>query len=232
MNTQRASRTRVALRWLGYTAAVLTVAALALGTMTLFERSAVSREERGELRSGLDASRETTEQQDVAISLLQQQLEDIGEIPIVPVSPSETAPTVPLLVAPGAQPSESRLQRAIEDYCASGGCGEDGADGATPSLAQLSGIAAQAVAAYCAPRNSCTPPAPPAGKDGATGGQGPQGVGLRRLACVDGELVAFLTNDTSSTVEGGSAACSPPPVLPGTDPDPEPTPDPSATPAS
>jgi hypothetical protein len=147
---------------------VFTVLSLASENDQLEGVDRLSIADRAELREAINEDR-------TKINLLVEQIEGLGEEPVV--NPSTPLPRI--LRIPGDDGDDGKDGKDGAD-------GEDGRDSTVPGPqgpgATDEQVAAQ-VAAYCSARNDCTPPTP---KDGTNGKDGEPGRGIASIGCTSG----------------------------------------------
>lgn len=187
----------------------IVLAVLALGAY-LAVANAGARAERFELLEQIDAERQLVDAERAKVDALYEQLQDLGEDPIVtPSDPSPaptgpSGPTGPQGIA-GRTPSMGDVLDAVDAYCVSiGGCvGADGEDGASGTNG--------GDGAPGAPGESITGPAGPQGPAGTNGTDGAPGVSVTGVSCVllDDLSTAFRFTFSDATAVDVPGACFP-----------------------
>ena len=182
------------------------------------------RAELDDTRTELSATRADLDDQFAASTALTEQVESLGEEPVVnPASPPRTSTGIPIPGVRGPAPSFSTVLRAVMQVCDGDACdgdpGQDGSDGSdgesiTGPQGQPGESITGATGATVAKGDSVTGPA---GKDGANG---KDGRGISALDCT-GTLTPITLTLTYTDGTTSSITCQPGAVEP--EPAPEPT---------
>lgn len=175
---------KFAFRYLATILAVMAGAWLVLQVLTLTDRSSVSRAEREQLFSLVDSQAAQIEDEQAARSLLAEQVESLGEEPVVPAEPS-TAEPLPQQLRYVPIPGPRGLRGLAGDDGGRGATGVQGATGATGEQG---------------PKGD-TGDRGPAGADGSAGPPG-RGIASGPTCNDDGTWTTTYTDGTSDTQPG------------------------------
>ena len=197
--------------WSAVIAALLVgVIALTVFVLDLSQSREVGREDRADLRQQLVLTQDDLAEQQAAAEALAEQVEGLGEEPVVrPGSSSPLLPLLPRVVTPARATVIDSVRLLLDDallrVCGGDCNGEDGEP--LPPL----------------PPADPLPPLPPlppipgqkgdtgnTGAAGPAGPIGPAGRGVVRFDCVAGEDVVLYTDDTTQTVPGLTCIPQPP----------------------
>lgn len=161
--------------------------------LTLTDRSNVSRAERADLFQRVETQKEQIAQEQTARTLLAEQVESLGEKPVVPAAPASLSPLPPSIrYLPVQGPRGARGEQ--------GERGEAGADGEDSTIAGPAGAAGANGADSTVPG-----PQGPAGADGSPGKDGKDGSpgrGIASIVCTGGLTpITFTFTYTDGTTE-------------------------------
>lgn len=179
---------------------VLTILHLIADAEQFQNADAASIAERAELRDDL-------EQNEAAVQLLTEQLEDLGQEPVVEPPTNTTPSTAPGNNTPSIELLRSLVRFAVESACGGPSCvgpvGPPGANG-LPGEAGKSG----------APGSNGADGAP-----GPAGANGADGRGVSNVSCEpDGTWLIAYTDGTTSTTAGPCRLVPEPPIDPPLEP--------------
>lgn len=136
------------------TSVILAVIFVILTLFTVWQIWGIQRDlEREQLRSDMLAEKQQNTEE--VAGLLEQQIRDLGERPVVNPKDLETVRGDRGPQGPG--PTQTQVVLAVAEYCGDGRC-----DGQNPTATQV----ANAVALFCSNRNDCRGPQGAAGEDG------------------------------------------------------------------
>lgn len=159
---------------------------LTVYVLDLAQSREIGREDRADLRQQLTLTQDKNAQLGGAVDALVQQVEQLGEEPVVNSDGVPGSPTRPVVLAPSRE-TVVEVVRALIDGAVLRACGGDcrGEDGQPlPPADPLPPL----------------PPLPPL--KGDPGEEGPPGRGVTRFDCVDGAVTVVYTDATRQTVPG------------------------------
>lgn len=188
---------------------LLLVGILAVGfvTYTLYDGSTRSQsaDDRTALRNNVKTLSADLDQQTAATAALADQVESLGEEPVVEPEEASRSILVPVPGPRGPGPAVSQILAAISTYCAAnddckgpaGSDGEAGADGADSTIAGPPGPAGKDGANG---KDSTVPG--PAGPTGPAGSTGDDGRGIQSAQCGDDGRWTITYTDGASEDAG------------------------------